>query len=496
MGEIFRTNDPTQYDDVDGIIIDESAPAPNISGVAANIAIMVGQFQRGVENELTDISSIGVLHELFGQSDARGNKALKNKKFGRLRVIRVVASDSAKATVTLQDETPADSIKFEALYKGVYGNSIQYKVEAGTSSGKKYTFKDNNSNSVLPIEVYDNVVVTGKTQVQLDELFAGSKLIKPVAIPAVDEPANVATFTGLASGSDGTIADTDYESAIAVAEQERAGNVLFTDYYTSSINGYLKAHLTNAPDKLVIVAPASSEDEDTTTSASTAKSNAITDVDLNRDAEGSIIYAFNPIKTRINGVVVNQSAAPWIASIISLTAPHIDPAYAANVQFTLGGLDTKYKYNRNDYIAFKEAGIAAFELDKDLGIKLRSGISTQIVNSSKVTILRKRMAYFLTDSIALFLKNYQNDVNSFAKRTAVNAAIVSWDDGLIRDEILPGDAEVKTGKARLVDTESLNTDDSIAAGKFILLYKRRIYSSMRFIVLKAEIGESVVVTEA
>jgi hypothetical protein len=54
---------------------------------------------------------------------------------------------------------------------------------------------------------------------------------------------------------------------------------------------------------------------------------------------------------------------------------------------------------------------------------------------------------------------------------------------------------VKTGKAKLVDTESFNTDASIAAGFFKILWRQRIFSSMRYIVLQAEIGESVVVTE-
>ena len=61
--------------------------------------------------------------------------------------------------------------------------------------------------------------------------------------------------------------------------------------------------------------------------------------------------------------------------------------------------------------------------------------------------------------------------------------------------LVPKDSEIKTGKASIVDGKSLNTDDSIARGFWKLLYKRRIYSSMRYIVLQAEIGESVVVTE-
>ena len=51
---IFRSTDPTTWDDVDGIIINESAPAPNVAGVAANIGILVGKTERGLD-ELTEI---------------------------------------------------------------------------------------------------------------------------------------------------------------------------------------------------------------------------------------------------------------------------------------------------------------------------------------------------------------------------------------------------------------------------------------------------------
>jgi hypothetical protein len=61
---------------------------------------------------------------------------------------------------------------------------------------------------------------------------------------------------------------------------------------------------------------------------------------------------------------------------------------------------------------------------------------------------------------------------------------------------VPKSSEVQGGAASIVDVKSLNTNDSIAQGYFKILYKRRIYSSMRYIVLQAEIGESVVVTSS
>jgi len=479
---IFRTNDPTQYDDVDGIIIDESAPPPSIQGVATNIAILVGQFQRGPV-ELTGVGSIGELHEVYGKSYFSGNQALKSKKFGRLRIIRVTAAAAVKAFKTFNDGggTPVDIIKFTAKYFGAYGNSIKVTIAAGSTSGRKYTIEDTSTYAVLPKEVYDNVVVTAIDPTT----FSGSKLVDVTVLATTAEPA-VAAATALATGADGTVADTDYQTAIAKAEVELSGNILFLDSYTDTRNGYLKTHAANTQDKMVIVCGDETDD----------KAAAITDVATYRDADGRIIYGWPWVQTSIDGTLTYTNPASWIASIISQTSPHIDPAYAANTQFLSGVTDLKYKVNRQAYIDLKEAGICALEYDPDIGFKIKSGIVTQIANSSKITILRRRMTDFLTVSIARFLKTYQNGPNTQEKRTEVKAQILDFIQRLELDKVLPTDDEVQTGKAHLVDTESLNTDSVIASGMFKILYKQRIYSAMRFIVLQAEVGESVVVTEA
>lgn len=479
---IFRTNDPTQFDDLDGIIIDESAPAANIQGARTNTAILVAQFQRG-PHTLEPIGSIGELHEAYGKSSFGGNIALRNKKFGALKVIRVEATSSAKATETFDDGggTPVDIIRFDAKFKGAYGNSIKVTIAAGSTTGKKYTIEDSNAGAVLPIEVYDNVLVAN---IVANATFGGSKLVDVAVLSTSAQPANAAA-TNLASGSDGTVADTDYQAAIAKAEVESAGNFLFLDSYNDTKNGYLKAHAAATQDKVCILAGAESD----------SVSTAITDVSDKRDTDGRLIYAYPWIETSIDGVLTFTSPASWYASILSQTAPNIDPAYAQNTQYLAGITSLKLAISRANYIALKDAGISAFEFDADIGFKVKSGIVTQIADSSKITVLRRRMADYLTSSAARFMKNYQNAVNSKANRTAVKGAISSFVESQENLGILPKDSEVKEGKAKLIDTEGANTDLSIGQGFFYVIWKQRIYSSMRYIVIKAQIGETVVVTE-
>lgn len=477
---IYRTNNPAEYDLVDGIVIDETAPAPGIKGVGTGVVVLVGQFSRGPET-LEGISSTPDLYGKYGKDSSPGMIQLMNKRFSSLKIIRAVAAAAVKATKTFASAVPTDTIKFTAKWKGAYGNKITVTIEAGSVSGKKYTIKDTNAgqSEIFPDEVYDNVAIADAAVA-----LAGSLLVDVDVLSTVGEPAN-AVATVLATGSDGTIADTDYQAAIAKAEVENAGNILFLDIYNETRNTYLKTHAALTQDKMVII---SHEEND-------SPADSIADVATQRDADGRLIFAYNWLETVVDGLKVFTSPASWYASILSQTAPNVDPAYAGNTQFLAGVTGIKRLLSRQDYINLMAAGISAFEFDGDIGFKIKSGIVTQIANSSKVTVLRRRMADYLTNSIGRFLKVYQNDVNSQSKRDNVKSAILNFDRSQEQLGILPTDAEVQNGKAKIVDIKSLNTNDSIAQGKFYIVYKRRIFSSMRFIVLKAEIGESVVVTE-
>jgi hypothetical protein len=601
---IYRSTNPAEFDDVDGIIVNESAPAPNIKGVSTGIAILVGQFQRGPA-ALTEVGSIGEFHEIYGKSDYPGNKELKNKKFSRLVLGRVIASDAVQASKAFQSSA-ANRITFAAKQgKGVYGNNIQVKIEeassarqekhtitavadvsssldgkyfvlpdengtvgfwidvadgggsapagalaadrqveittiaendadtavatkiaaaieadskfsavasgavvtatclafapgdgsaaagdsgftvaktqAGVYAGKKYTFRDTNAGSVIPQQSFDDVKIAQITS----ETFASARLVVATVNSAAAEPDNC-DFTSLASGSDGTVADSDYEAEIALCEIENAGNVLFLDSYNANRRNYLKLHALNAPDKTVILAAGENDD----------KAVVLADVANNRDVEGRIIYAFPWLETVIGGVKVFTSPASWYASIISNTHPKIDPAFAENTQFLAGVTGMKYQLSRADYIQLAAAGVSAFEYDRDIGFKVKSGVVTQIANSSKIMVFRRRMADYLTQSAGKFLKNYQNAVNTAEGRREAKGAISRFVQAEEQLGNLPKDKEVQNGKAKIIDVDSVNTNDSIAAGFFCILWKQRIYSSNRFIVLQAEIGESVVVTEA
>lgn len=171
-------------------------------------------------------------------------------------------------------------------------------------------------------------------------------------------------------------------------------------------------------------------------------------------------------------------------------------AFGENSQFFAGVIRLVHALSPTEYKLLNKAGICSLEYDPDIGHKVKSAVVTQILNTEKQTILRRRMTDYLQDSLARFLKNYSNGVNSAAKRKMCKAGIVRFDDMLIQNGVLPGDSEMTDGaKARLIDTESQNTNESIGQGFFKIVYRRRIFSSMRYIVLSTEIGTGVVVVQ-
>ena len=481
MGVFYSTN-PLDWSALDGIYIDDTSPPPSVTGVPANIAILVGQFERGSKNIQT-VGSSGVLNQEYGNNSSySGYIALLNKRFGTLKIARVVAANAITATKVFQYAVgPVSIITFSALWAGAYGNNITVTITAGSTQGSKYVIHDGNANAVWPDETYDNVLITN-----VGATFAQSNLITATVLSTAHEPSAIAA-TNLLTGSDGVVADSDYQAAITSQTQTSGiGNILFLDSYNTLRNSYLQASMAATTDKMCLV----------TGQPGDSVATDITDVALNRDTQGRLIYAFPYVYTNVNGNPTEVNPCSFYAALISQIAPNIDPAYAANAQYLTGISSLSLALQRSDYIALMAAGISAFELDPDLGIKVKSGVVTQIADSSKIMIFRRRMADYIIQSLAKYLVNYENAVNSADDRIAVGGAVMQFNTLLEKAKLVPTDAEVSTGKASLIDTKSLNTDAAIASGSFYIIYKRRIYSSMRFIVLQTEIGESVVVTES
>jgi hypothetical protein len=504
---IYRSTDPATWDDIDGIVIAEETPPASIKGASTNIACCVGQFQRG-PTDVTEVGSAGELRDLFGaDSSFSGYASLMNKKFGRLKIARVVASAAAAASFPWGSTTADPSLTlvmtFAAKYTGAYGNNIQVKVEAGSTAGKKITVHDDNTGATLPDEVYDDFDMSSfTTDAAANAVFAESKLVTvavdstargdgtdPVEAGYTNLNDSAATHRTAAptAGSDDTVADVNYQTALIKLQPENICKFVFLDAYDAADvrAGYVQTHcVTDTTDKIGIICD--------TEAASVA--NLVTMAASFRSDR--LILGFPWVKTTIDSASVYQNPCSWIASLLSQTAAYKDPAAASNAKFLAGVTGLKLDLKRSDYVSLDAAGVMGIEFDGDIGYKIKNGVTTHILNSALRPVLRRRMADYLQDSIAVYLKNFQDETNSLLNRIGAKGAIELWIQSQKDLGILPKDSEVTGGLSTLVDIDSLNTDEVIANGYFYILLKQRIYSSMRYIVLKTQIGTSVVVTEA
>ena len=150
MGSPLRTNNPLRYAEVDGIVIDERAPAGNVKGVGTGVAIMVAQLQRGLHG-LTRVSSIIDFHQRYGKSSYSGNIQLRNKAFATLKIVRVEPTDSAKASLTVEDGSSNDIVTFSAKSKD-WNKELQIDKVNISGNGQDFDLKLD-ENGVF--EVYD-----------------------------------------------------------------------------------------------------------------------------------------------------------------------------------------------------------------------------------------------------------------------------------------------------------------------------------------------------
>lgn len=469
MARAMRTNNPSEWTALDGIYIDEINPPGKVTNLGSAVVALVGAFQMGPYDPTT-IGSSKQLLSTFGQGNYKGFKCLNGKTFTNLVVTRVAGTSKKAAFATLKDggTTPADSVTVTAKYEGVYGNTMTAKCLTATS-GTVGEF---------------NILVTYGTTT---ELFENLTL---AALPVTGDLAVISLFTGatktpainqtvtLTQGSDGTVTTADYVTALEKLEGYDGITLVISDNPTEDINLALIAHCNKMGDRVPILA----------LPQGTTKTAAIAAIANLRSAgdRGILVwpwlYQYNMYTNKTE--LSNPSA--WAASLICQIPEEWDPAIADGAKYTTGikGLEFQ-NLNRQDYIELKNAGIMAFEFDKDIGYKIKSGV-TMSTNSALCMVFRRRMSDRITTEIGVALKPYQNKIMTEDNEADCLGAVTRY---------LQDYKDKKRIKAYKVDGESMNTDTSRANGEFHILIIVQLYASMRYIVLHAQIGETVLISE-
>lgn len=501
-GPYFTTND-SEFSRLEGLYIKEIAPPAVISGAFLGIVCVVAQAIRGPVDRAIECGSPARVLEVFGGRDqgsggAIGSKlyqALMNKPFGKLLVVRAAAAAAATATKNLDDTGGAGGTTIatvSATSPGAWGNNVSIAVTAPTDGTvgkfdlvvtyltntvryKNLDFTGSNDNSLTVLGSDDGNLVT------LTKVANGTPNFTDYPLASDGISGSVA----LASGSDGSLADTDFTAtgrALEVAAQAKdsagigAGVVFVAERSNSTIKTKLASLASAAYDRVFLCCP----DNGTVGVSSVA-------ADVPTTRSDRLIYCFNHPYTidPATATEVQTDPCSWMASVLSQIDIDIHPG-EEDTKPILAGITrlTFENLSREDYVTLKNDGVAA--LEKNDGFQFVSGVTTS-KTSGKEEITRRRMTDFLQLSLANALKNQVKKKNTMSRRQAIKALVDGFLGDLKKAERVVLDY--------LVDSESLNTDAKRALGQEYLLVKVKLIGHILSLILETQIGTSVVITE-
>lgn len=189
--------------------------------------------------------------------------------------------------------------------------------------------------------------------------------------------------------------------------------------------------------------------------------------------------------------IVNVGADGFLASICSQLPPEENPGQEttfADGVVALESGDQTARWQMEDYIAFKSAGICALRIDSGVAI-FQSGVTSvdPLVNPNLKNIARRRMADFIQDSMALRAKSYGKKLNKRIRRILLASEIRTFLAGLLSVD----NPAAQRIDGYSVDESTGNTATSLAKGLYRILINVRTLSSLDSIVLATSIGENV-----
>lgn len=478
-----------------GINILEMDPPGRVTGVGGSVVGIVGDFPWGPVNTPTQITSTGQLFSTFCPTpfDAANSypalRAFLNKQFpGGLTVVRIAATSAAVAT--LSTAGTGGAVVATARYAGAIGNRIS--IQFTTSSDAVATSRD----------VIVSIGSTYSQRYKNQTIATIASIVDPYVTITVTGTLTAFAAAGaavsLATGVDGTAAAADYVGSISsnvgirrfYATKMSVGVLIVAECPSAlvdAVNSGLQAYSVEADKGMTVLS----------TAPSIAKSAIITSVAGFRDDRTVCVYpraktvnGFDPLRAEI---AVDGNA--FVAAAIVSVDPERSPGGAPGAPALYGitnvendGLSTV------EYDDLNAAGIAPLMMVDDLGCIIRKGITTSLV-SGKTQISRRRMTDYIVDSIAKRAQNFSSEMLTVDLDKQALGGLMS---GLIGEiQAFLGDLKGRERiKAFSVDPFSGNTQTDIDAGRWYIVVRVKLYSAADEIVIQANIGEGVVISEA
>ena len=490
--EVYFTNNPGEYQRLEGLYVTEKKPPGFIRGRNLNTPAFAGGTVRGPTTPQKITSPARYLEVYGGRDFGAGGpvigkvwQGLLNKAFSDYWVRRVAAEDAEAGTVDLVNGA-THIVKVDASSVGQWstaanGGPTQSVEDASDGDATHWNLRVKYLGKEV---VYENINTTGAAD-NLEEVI-GDDLANLVVVTklAAGRPTNVADVA-LVGGDDGAVATTDYIAAItdlsavqgpafcmvveAAPEQDDLNGAIVTLSATVKDRGFLvwSGSTSNSPSAEI-----------------TAKEDQIGTV---RDR---VWWCFNAPKTLDpeTGAKAFQGPHLWMASILANTDVDIHPGAHENAEFCAGIAELQNEtLTRGDLIDLRAAGIST--LEKLPGEFLfRSAVAT---DGSE--ICDRRMKDFLQLSASDRLKFFVKSKNTRIVRAQEAAELIAFSIGLQSQGRIIDEDNKDGGPGFIVDNVSVNTTAQRGQGLEKILWRVRLIGHQLYLVLETEIGTGVVI---
>jgi hypothetical protein len=498
--DTFYSSNPAEWTSLEAVYISRKKAESQVVGGDVNTPALVGQCVRGPSGPLV-INSPSHFLQVYGGRDAGGGGAVTGQIWKALNArqwswplvcSRAIAAAGVAATVSLVTGTDVNATA-TASSKGVWANG-------SVATGVTLDIVAASDGNALhwDLLVYHGGVVVQRiqninTQAGYDNTAAAcgsdpSNLIVLTKGAADGRPTNA---TGIAlgatiAGAEGTIAASDYVTALAAAANFAKSRIVTVceravdDSGQGTVNAEMIRLAALMPDKLFVTwggtyaAPAT----DVTTFGTQIRTKTRTLVFCNNT---SYTYDQNA------DALIEGGCHLDMAAVLSMTAPEIHPGDEDNYPI-LAGLRKLHNeaLERVDLKTLKATGICALE-KTDSGFRFHSGVTSDL---SEITDVRTEQ--FLTTGIAEALKYDVRKPFTEARATTMVGKVITFLKELrAADRIVDKDSKT-LGPAW--DIRWVQTDSERARNIGKLRVAIRIMPHLLYLVLEIDISTGTITT--
>lgn len=492
MSNVYFSSNPSDYPKLEGLYVAEQNPPGFIQGVPLNTVGFAGKCVRGPLVP-TVITSSGRFLEVFGGRDKTANGtggarigevhgALCNKKFGKIVVRRVAASDATKASHTFSDVVPTAIMQVVASSVGSWGANITAAVIAATDGDANHF---NLSVTYLgKTVIYQNLDLHAGTDNSAAIIGTDDARLVDIVKLADGRPLN-ASSTLATAGSDGTLAVTDYNAGINdLAVFPDIQVVLTPEIVAGSAATYQSNLVTLAAtvSDRVFLTWSQAHGQSVSTETTQIASQITTRTDR-------IWWEYNSAFTIDPDTGAEMETAPhvWLASILSQTDVDVHPGSYDNLALCAGITRlANTSLSRDDLIALKAAGISTLERDPD-GFLFRSAVTSSLT-SGKTEQTRRRAADYLQLSASSRLRSNVKAKNTRTRRAQMASELTAFSREDQKAEHVVEEFAI--------DQVSVNNTTDRGQGTEKLLWTVKLIDHILALVLETDIATGITVEQA